>query len=127
MKNTTPNPSYDGQQVYVGIDVHKKSYVVVVRVQQTVVKKWTTAAKPEELAVQISPYHFARLFKQSTGMPPHQYIISCWIERAKQLLTQQELSIIEITQQVGLQSQSHLTTLFRRFLKMTPREYRTSL
>jgi transposase len=56
MKNPTPVPSYDGQQVYVGIDVHQKSYVIVVRVQQTVVKKWTTAAKPKELAQQLLKY-----------------------------------------------------------------------
>jgi transposase len=56
MKSTTPLPSYDGQQVYVGIDVHKKSYVIVVRVQQTVVKKWSTTANPEELAQQLLKY-----------------------------------------------------------------------
>ncbi len=77
--------------------------------------------------VHISPYHFARLFKQSTGMPPHQYVTNCRIERAKQLLAKKELSIIEITQQVGFQSQSHFTTLFRRFLRTTPRDYRNSL
>lgn len=56
MTNTTPIPSYDGQQVYVGIDVHKKSYVIVARVQQTIAKKWTTTANPEELAEQLLKY-----------------------------------------------------------------------
>ena len=56
MKNKTLLQSYDGQEIYVGIDVHKKSYVVVVRVNQTIVKKWTTAAKPEDLAQQLLKY-----------------------------------------------------------------------
>ncbi len=77
--------------------------------------------------VYISPYHFARLFKQSTGMPPLQYVNKCRIEKAKQLLTKEELSILEITHQVGFQSQSYFTTLFRRSLGVTPTSYRNSL
>jgi AraC family transcriptional regulator len=77
--------------------------------------------------VHISPYYFARLFKQSTGMAPHQYVTKCRIKKATQLLTQQNLSVLEITQQVGFQSQSHFTTLFRRSLGVTPTEYRRSL
>lgn len=56
MKNTTPIQSYDGKQIYVGIDVHQKSYTVVARVGQTIVKKWTTAAQPTELATQLLKY-----------------------------------------------------------------------
>jgi AraC family transcriptional regulator len=77
--------------------------------------------------VYISPYHFARLFKQSMGLAPHQYVNKCRIKRAMQLLAQGELSILEITQQIGFQSQSHFTTLFRRSLGVTPTTYRNSL
>ncbi|ELS03248.1 hypothetical protein Xen7305DRAFT_00029690 [Xenococcus sp. PCC 7305] len=56
MKNTTPIQSYEGEQIYVGIDVHKKSYVVVARVKQTIVKKWTTVANPQNLAQQLLNY-----------------------------------------------------------------------
>jgi AraC family transcriptional regulator len=77
--------------------------------------------------VYISPYHFARLFKKSTGMAPHQYVNKCRIEKARKLLAQQELSILEITHQVGFQSQSYFTTLFRRSLGVTPTTYRNSL
>jgi transposase len=51
--NTTPAQSYVGQHVYVGIDVHKKRYVVVGQVNQVVVKKWSTAAVAEDLAAQL--------------------------------------------------------------------------
>jgi AraC family transcriptional regulator len=77
--------------------------------------------------VKISPYYFARLFKQSTGSAPHQYITQRRIEKAKKLLSRQDLSIIEITHQVGFQSQSHFTTLFRRAVGVTPKVYKDSL
>jgi AraC family transcriptional regulator len=77
--------------------------------------------------VHISPYYFARLFKQSVGIAPHQYLTKCRIKKATQLLAQQELSILEITHQVGFQSQSYFTTLFRRSLGVTPTTYRNSL
>ncbi|MEB3210944.1 MAG: IS110 family transposase [Leptolyngbyaceae bacterium] len=56
MKNTTPTQSYDGEHIYVGIDVHKKTYVVVARIGQTIVKKWSTAAKAVDLATQLLKY-----------------------------------------------------------------------
>jgi AraC-like DNA-binding protein len=76
---------------------------------------------------QMSLFHFARLFKHSIGVTPHQYLNQCRIERAKQLLANKDLSIIEITQQVGLKSQSHFTTLFRHSVGATPTSYREKL
>jgi AraC family transcriptional regulator len=79
----------------------------------------------EKLAelVQMSTFYFARLFKQSTGYTPHQYIIRCRIDRAEHLLRQGDLSIVEICQQVGFQSQSHFTQLFRKHNGITPKKY----
>jgi len=56
MTNATPTRSYVGEHVYVGIDVHKKSYVVEARVDQERVKRWTTPALPEELTAQLLKY-----------------------------------------------------------------------
>lgn len=77
--------------------------------------------------VQMSTYHFARLFKQSTGLAPHQYVTNCRIERAKILLAERKLSIVEICGFVGFQSPSHFSALFRKLMKMTPNEYRNQL
>ena len=52
MKQTNTRNLYLGKEVFVGIDVHKKTYAVVARVEKEVVKKWTTAASPQGLAEQ---------------------------------------------------------------------------
>ena len=77
--------------------------------------------------VQMSPYYFATLFKKSTGLAPHQYVSKCRIEKAKQLLKNRELTIIEICQLVGFQTQSHFTRVFRKHTATTPKAYRDLL
>jgi AraC family transcriptional regulator len=71
--------------------------------------------------IQMSPYHFTRLFKQSTGLAPHQYVIQCRVERAKQLLLKDELTIAEIAYKVGFANQSHLNRHFKRLFGVTPK------
>jgi AraC family transcriptional regulator len=73
--------------------------------------------------VQLSPYHFARLFKRSTGLPPHKYLLQYRIERAKQLLLERELSIAEVACMVGFSSQGHLNYHFKRLVGVTPRVF----
>ncbi|MBE9140459.1 helix-turn-helix transcriptional regulator [Nodosilinea sp. LEGE 07088] len=73
--------------------------------------------------VQLSPYHFARLFKRSTGIAPHQYHIRCRIDRAKQLLLTQDLSIAEVAYAVGFANQGHLNYHFKRLVGMTPKKF----
>jgi AraC family transcriptional regulator len=72
----------------------------------------------------MSPFHFARAFKQSTGLTPHQHLTRTRIEKAKQLLVKSDMPIVEVCNQVGFQSQSHFTTVFRRLTGLTPRIYR---
>lgn len=71
--------------------------------------------------VQMSQHHFARLFKQSTGFTPHQYVIRCRVERAKQLIIQGELTIAQVAYTVGFAHQSHLNRHFKRLLGVTPK------
>lgn len=56
MKKDTNAISYVGKNVFTGIDVHKKSYTVVARVDGEVVKKWTTISSPQALAQQLLQY-----------------------------------------------------------------------
>lgn len=75
----------------------------------------------------MSQYHFARMFKQSTGMTPHQYLIKSRLKKAKKLLANTDLTISEIAYRTGFASQSHLTRLFRKHVTTTPKAYRQML
>jgi AraC family transcriptional regulator len=73
----------------------------------------------------MSSYHFARMFKQSIGLAPHQYVIERRLKQAQVLLTTTELTILEVSFRVGFKSQSHFTRLFRKLTGITPRAYRS--
>lgn len=73
---------------------------------------------------QMSPTHFAHLFKRTTGLAPHQYVILCRIEHAKWLLSETDMPLIDIGPESGFSDQSHFTALFRRHVSMTPKTYR---
>jgi AraC family transcriptional regulator len=75
-------------------------------------------------AAYLSEYHFARLFKQITGVTPHVYLANVRLEHARRLLTETSLSISEIATRVGYQSQSHFTKIFKSITGVTPRLYR---
>src|SRR4029450_563997 len=73
---------------------------------------------------QMSPAHFARLFKGATGQTPHQYVIRCRIERAQHWLRETTLPLHEIGARVGYADHSHFTALFRQSVATTPKAYR---
>jgi AraC-like DNA-binding protein len=77
-------------------------------------------------AVRISPFHFHRQFKRSTGLTPSKYIRRVRIERAKALLSDSGLPIVDVAVQVGFADQSHFTAAFREATSMTPRTYRNA-
>jgi AraC family transcriptional regulator len=77
--------------------------------------------------LEMSQYYFCRLFKQSTGVSPHQYLMQQRIERAKFLLRQQpssERTITRIAIECGFANQSHLTKCFRQRMRMSPTQFR---
>jgi AraC family transcriptional regulator len=76
--------------------------------------------------VYMSPYHFARLFQHSTGLPPHRFVVRTRIDHAASLLAAPELSIARIAQAVGFRTPSHFSTVFRRLMGVTPRAYRAA-
>lgn len=76
--------------------------------------------------VDLSPFHFARAFKRTTGLTPQRYLMQRRIELAKDLLAQENLPIVEVSAQVGFKNQSHFTTFFRRCTSMTPKVWRNA-
>ncbi|AFY47048.1 transcriptional regulator containing an amidase domain and an AraC-type DNA-binding HTH domain [Nostoc sp. PCC 7524] len=80
----------------------------------------------EELAkvAGISQFYFARLFKKSMHLPPHQYILRQRIELAKQLLQQPEYNITDVALQCGFAHPTHLSRHFRRLVGMSPSDFK---
>lgn len=72
----------------------------------------------------LSVHHFARAFKQSTGVTPHGYLLQKRITRAQDLLAGGNLSLSEIALAAGFADQSHLTRHFRQFVGETPGSFR---
>lgn len=68
----------------------------------------------------LSRYHFIRAFSGSRGRTPYQFVIEKRIERARQLLTEQEMPVATVAQQVGFKSASRFIQAFRRIVGMTP-------
>jgi AraC family transcriptional regulator len=78
-----------------------------------------------DAAGDVSPYHFARLFKQATGFSPYQFLIECRVLTAQQLLrAKRELSLGEIAFRCGFADQSSFTRCFRQRTGLTPKQYR---
>jgi AraC family transcriptional regulator len=74
-------------------------------------------------AVDLSPFHFSRVFKQHTGLSPYQFLLQQRIERAKQLLVRGEHSVSEVALAVGFYDQSHFSLHFKRLSGMTPGQF----
>ncbi|WP_028301313.1 AraC family transcriptional regulator [Oceanospirillum beijerinckii] len=72
----------------------------------------------------LSEYHFARMFKRSVGMAPHQYVTQRRLNLASRLLLNPELTLAEIALRCGFSSQSHFSNRFKAFYGVTPAGYR---
>ena len=71
--------------------------------------------------VNLSPYHFMRLFKRTTGIPPHHYLIERRVEKAHLLLADGNHRVADAAYEVGFCDQSHLDRHFRRKYGYAPR------
>jgi AraC family transcriptional regulator len=74
-------------------------------------------------AVNLSPFHFSRVFKQHTGLSPYQFLLQQRIERARQLLVRGQHSVSGVALEVGFYDQSHFTLHFKRLSGMTPGQF----
>lgn len=83
----------------------------------------------QELAAiaEMSQYYFCRMFRQTTGVTPLHYVRQKRIERAKLLLKQRHLTILEVGLQCGFVNPSHFTRQFYQVVGVTPKNYRSKL
>ena len=80
----------------------------------------------DELAAeaQLSPFHFARMFKQSFGVPPRVYLTRLRMEKARELLALTNRSVTDIALEVGYSSNQVLARVFIKHQHMSPTDYR---
>ena len=71
----------------------------------------------------VTPFHFARLFRATVGMPPHQFVLRQRIQRSIGLIKARKLPLAQIAVESGFHDQPHFTRAFRRVLGMTPAQY----
>ena len=74
--------------------------------------------------VDLPHARFTQALKAATGYTPHQYVLSCRIARAQQLLADDRAALADVAYACGFASQSHMTDVFRNKLGVTPGRYR---
>ena len=77
-------------------------------------------------AIQVSPYHLAHMFKETTGYSPMQYTVRRRLGEAQSLLISTGMSVTEIAISVGFGNPCHFNTMFSKYIGMSPSRYRSS-
>lgn len=77
--------------------------------------------------VSLSPYYFLRVFQKETGFTPHKYLIQARINYAKFFLKTTDITVKEIGFNCGFKTESSFCTTFRKWVFMTPSEYRNTI
>ncbi|WP_293776111.1 helix-turn-helix domain-containing protein [uncultured Oxalicibacterium sp.] len=75
-------------------------------------------------AVSMSERNFQRLFKRETGWTPHGFLLHLRLEAVRQQLTETDLPVDKIARRCGLLNGEHVSKLFRKYLSISPCEYR---
>jgi AraC family transcriptional regulator len=75
-------------------------------------------------SVSLSPAHFSRMFRKSTGETPHQFVLRNRVERAKEMLREPEMRVLDVAVACGFKTQQHFARVFRRSCGASPTEYR---
>jgi len=71
----------------------------------------------------ISPFHFARLFRATVGVPPHQFVLRLRLQRAMRLIKAGQLTLAQIAIECGFHDQPHFARTFQTVFRMTPAMY----
>ncbi|MGH8446903.1 MAG: helix-turn-helix domain-containing protein [Solimonas sp.] len=110
-------------------DHHKLSPQELQRALELIDARLADKLALDELAqlLDLSVATFCRRFKRTVGLPPYQYVLRTRIERAKSRLAKRECSVSEVAQSLGFYDQSQFSNAFRRFVGLSPREYRRRL
>ena len=95
------------------------------------IKEFVQAKMEDELtliemaqSVELSPAHFSRMFRKSTGETPHDFVLRQKVERAKEMLREAEMRVLDVAVACGFKTQQHFARVFRKMCGSSPTEYR---
>lgn len=96
------------------------------RVLALIDERLTDSLPVSDLAetVHLSPFHFSRMFRVSTGRSPHEWIMLKRMARAKALLAGSRMPLPEVAKASGYRTHSHFSGMFHAVVGMTPGQYR---
>lgn len=96
------------------------------RIKELVDAKMEDDLSLDEMAqsVSLSTAHFARMFRQSTGETPHQFVLRQRVERAKVMLRAPDARVLDVSVACGFKTQQHFAQVFRDACRVSPTEYR---
>ncbi|WP_292231112.1 AraC family transcriptional regulator [Mesorhizobium sp.] len=97
------------------------------QIQQFLKENFSRKLSLAEMAAvcDLSPYHFVRAFSKTFGVSPYQSVLLLRLDFAEKLLTDSRMSITDIADLSGFSSQSHFTTMMRKYRHVTPQQLRT--
>lgn len=73
----------------------------------------------------LSPFHFTREFRRTTGLPPHRYVLRRQLDRATALLADRDMAVADVAAASGFAHASHLSRHLRRRTGLSPDAFRT--
>jgi AraC family transcriptional regulator len=75
----------------------------------------------------LSRYHFLRVFRELTGLTPHQYVLRARLRRAATQLISERMRVLDVALDCGFRDVSNFNHAFRREFGVSPKAYRNSM
>jgi AraC-like DNA-binding protein len=112
--------------MYSCCDVHSQTYKNLARARDFMRHAYRRPIDLPDISAEahLSPYHFLRVYKQTYGETPHEFLTRLRIERAKTLLARGSHNVTEACFEVGFSSLGSFSTLFAHRVGLPPSEYR---
>lgn len=137
-RQPVPGPAADreGWQTYVMTTLQRiremreeQTSTVIDRAKQYIRQHYTEDLSLEEAAesVHLNPFYFSKVFKQHVGETFTDYLTGLRIDRAKQLIEEENLSLKEVSYQVGYKDPNYFSRVFKKVTGVAPSEYRSRL
>lgn len=108
------------------IPANYSSYRLILSAKEYIKKNSSNGISLSDIAasVNLSPTYFHKIFTESVGCSPHDYLIQCRIDNTKQMLWYSDNEMCDIAISCGFGCQQYMNTVFKKYTGMTPKEYR---